>query len=195
MPKSEKCKGCPCYGMGTDFSSIETGSRYESTRLLLCGESSGEAEAREGLPFRSYAQSGSLLSDAMREVSISRSEVAITNVLRCRPKNDWLASAPYEYGATSQCIREHLIPAVRDLRPRAILALGGTAFRALTSPPKGRYGTLELIRGYALPGTGAAEGIPVIGTFHPAFLRRGMAHLTPLLQRDLRYAFRVATGG
>src|ERR1700733_6430690 len=130
----------------------------------------------------------------MREVSISRSEVAITNVLRCRPKNDWLASAPYEYGATSQCIREHLIPAVRDLRPRAILALGGTAFRALTSPPKGRYGTLELIRGYALPGTGAGEGIPVIGTFHPAFLRRGMAHLTPLLQRDLRYAFRVATG-
>ena len=180
--------------MGSDFSAVEIGARYESTRYLLVGEASGEAEAREGLPFRPYAQSGSLLSDALREVNISRSEVAITNVLRCRPKNDWLESAPYQFGATSQCIREHLIPTVRDLRPRAILALGGTAFRALTQAPKGKYGTLDYARGYVMAGSGAAEGIPVIPTYHPAFLRRGAAHLTPLLQRDLRRGFLLATG-
>ena len=45
-----------------------------------------------------------------------------------------------------------------------------------------------------LPGAGAAQGIPVIATYHPAFLRRGASHLTPLLQRDLRRAFLIATG-
>ena len=45
-----------------------------------------------------------------------------------------------------------------------------------------------------MAGSGAAEGIPVIPTYHPAFLRRGAAHLTPLLQRDLRRGFLLATG-
>ena len=192
--KPETCDGCPCRNMGSDFSNIEIGARYESTRYLLVGEASGETEAREGLPFRPYAQSGSLLSDALREVNISRSEVAITNVLRCRPKNDWLDSAPYQYAATSQCIREHLIPSIRDLRPRAILALGGTAFRALTNAPKGKYGGLDYARGYVMEGAGAAQGIPVIASYHPSYLRRGAAHLTPLLQRDLRRGFLLATG-
>ena len=48
--KPETCDGCPCRNMGSDFSNIEIGARYESTRYLLVGEASGETEAREGLP-------------------------------------------------------------------------------------------------------------------------------------------------
>jgi uracil-DNA glycosylase len=186
--------GCSLAKSGSGFVPPEVGSRYESTRYLLIGESPGEAEARDSLPFRPYAQSGSLLTDAMREVSISRSEVAICNVLSCRPPKDYLEGAPYSYNAISHCTENYLRGVINDLQPRAILALGGTAYRTLTSAPKGRYGTLDYSRGYVVPGAGVAEGIPVIATYHPAFLRRGAAHLTPLLQRDLRRGFLLAIG-
>jgi len=194
MQKHALCVGCPLEHIGHGFTEIEVGKRYESTRLLLIGEASGESEARESLPFRPHAQSGSLLADAMREVHVERAEVAITNVLRCRPPKDWLEGAPWQYGATQHCITNHLTRVISELQPHAILALGSTAYRALTNPPKGRYGTLEYTHGYVVRGAGCAEGIPVIGTPHPAFLRRGNAHLIPWLQRDLRRAFNVAAG-
>jgi uracil-DNA glycosylase len=180
--------------MGSDFTEIEVGSRYESTRLLICGEASGAAEAQEGLPFRAYAQAGSLLADCLREANISRSEVAITNVLRCRPKNDWLEGAPYSFQAISNCVKNNLYPAIEQLRPRAILAVGGTAFRALVSAPRGKYGSLDYCRGFVHAGAGAGDGIPVIPTYHTSFVRRGNAHLTPLVVRDIRRAFLLATG-
>ena len=185
---------CPCRNMGNDFSEIEIGSRYETTHMMICGEASGEAEAREGLPFRPYAQAGSLLADCMREVNVSRSEVAITNVLRCRPKNDWLEGAPYGYQALLNCIKNNLYGAIEQLKPRVILAVGGVAFRALCTPPKGKYAGLDYCRGYVHMGQGPAAGIPVIPTYHSAYLRRGNAHLTPLLTRDIRRAFLLATG-
>jgi len=173
---------------------VEIGSRYKDTGLLIIGEASGEAEARESLPFRPYAQSGSLLTDAMREVNISRSEVAITDILRCRPPKDWLEGSPWQWNATSHCTNNYLYKVINELNPSAILALGETAFRALVAAPKGRYGTLDYCRGYVNRGAGAAEGRKVISSYHPAYLRRGAAHLTPLLQRDLRRAFLLATG-
>ncbi len=186
--------GCALAKSGAGFTEVEVGSAYERTKLLIVGEASGEAEARESLPFRPYAQSGSLLSDALREVAVSRAEVAITNIVRCRPPKDWLSGAPYEYNAISNCIKNYLYETIDRLKPRAILALGGTAMRALTATVKGKYGTLDYARGYVQMGEGPARGIPVISTYHPAFIRRGAAHLTPLLQRDLRRAFLLATG-
>ncbi len=191
--KPDGCKGCPLEKIGSGFTQIEVGSRYEQTGLLLCGESSGEAESRDALPFRPYAQSGSLLADAMRETNVGRADVAITNLLRCRPPKDWF-EGPWQYGATQHCVTHYLTEAIAALKPRAILALGGHSFRVLTQAIKGRQGTLDYIRGYAMAGAGAAAGVPVIGTYHPAFLRRGASHLTPLLQRDLRRAFLIATG-
>ena len=186
-------KGACCIRRARDLR-MSRSARYAATRLLLVGEASGEAEAREGLPFRPHAQSGSLLADALNECSISRAEVGITNVLRCRPPKDYLEGAPYQYAATQHCLTHYLAEVIRTLQPRAILALGGTAFRALTAAPKGKYGGLDYARGFVMEGAGVADGIPVIATYHPAFLRRGAAHLTPLLQRDLRRAHRLATG-
>ena len=194
MEKPNKCIGCSLEKLGKGHTQVEKGARYEQTRLLLLGEASGANEARDSLPFRPYAQSGSLLADAMREMGISRADVAITNVVRCQPPNDVLEGAWYQYSATNHCIDHYLHNVIQELKPRVILALGGTAFRTAVSAPKGRQGTLDYIRGYAMPGAGAAQGIPVIPTYHPAYLRRGSPHLAPLLQRDLRRAFLIATG-
>ena len=186
--------GCALAKTGSGYTSIERGGRYESTRLLLVGEAPGENEVRESLPSRPHSQLGSFLSDALRQTNISRGEIAITDVVRCRSPKDWLIGAPWQYNAISHCTTNYLHQVIEDLKPTAILAMGDTAFRTLASVPKGKYSQLDYARGYVVHGAGAATGIPVIGTYAPKAIRMGSAHLTPLFHRDLRRAFLLATG-
>src|ERR1700678_265416 len=162
--KPESCAGCQCAPHGTDFSAIEgTGS----SGVMLVGEASGEMEARDGLPFRPYAPAGSLLERILRRMGLDRQAFSVTNILRCRPRNNWLEGAPWEYSAINSC-RPNLDAAIAARRPRAIVALGGTGLRELTGLAGESLGISHLA-GYVLPGP---QGIPVIGNFHPAFLRR-----------------------
>lgn len=194
--KPELCmsSGCALAKTGSGFTELEIGSRYESTKLLLVGEAPGENEVREGLPSRPYSQLGSFLSDSLRQTNVSRSEIAITDVVRCRSPKDWLIGAPWQYNAISHCTTNYLHSVIEELKPTAILAMGDTAFRTLASVPKGKYSQLDYGRGYVVNGAGAASGIPVIGTYAPKAIRMGSAHLTPLFHRDLRRAFLLATG-
>ncbi len=191
--KPESCGGCSLATLGKGFVPMEwDANSYRG--LMLVGEGAGEMEARDGKPFRPFAASGSLLADAMRETNIRRSEVAIANCLSCHTPKDWLIGAPWEHQSLGQCTSVHLADYIRQAKPRAILALGGVAFTQLTQRAKGKWGALEAARGYVVPGAGVATGIPVVGTWHPSFIRRGSAHLTPHLVRDLRKAWLVSQG-
>lgn len=164
-------------------------------------------EARDLLPFRAYAPAGSLLERTFRRMGMDRQQFSITNILRCRPRNNWLEGAPWEFGAISHC-RENLDAAIADRRPRAIVALGGTALRALTGmageargishlagyvlPSQTRYDVPSTIDGNMHPFHGAS--IPVIANFHPAFIRRGKASLQGLFARILNRAVNIASG-
>lgn len=194
--KPELCmsSGCALAKTGSGFTELEIGGRYESTRLLLVGEAPGENEVRESLPSRPHSQIGSFLSDALRQTNISRSEIAITDIVRCRSPRDWLIGSPWQYNAISTCTKNYLHSVIEELKPTAILAMGDTAFRTLASVPKGKYSQLDYARGYVVNGAGAASGIPIIGTYAPKAIRMGSAHLTPLFHRDLRRAFLLATG-
>lgn len=193
MQKGEGCVGCSLEHLGKGFVPLDwKPDKFKG--LLIVGEGAGETEAREGLPFRPYAMSGSLLAKVMGENSISRSEVAVCNVISCHSPKDWLLGAPWEFSAISHCTENHLRRFIQEVQPKAILAVGAVALSVLTNRPKGKYGTLEFSRGFVVPGAGVAVGIPVIGTFHPAAIRRGAAHLTSLLRRDLRRAFLIAMG-
>src|SRR5271163_680071 len=196
MGKGSLCEssGCALAKTGSGFTELEIGGRYESTRLLLVGEAPGENEVRESLPSRPHSQLGSFLSDALRQTNISRSEIAITDVVRCRSPKDWLIGSPWQYNAISHCTTNYLHQVIEELKPAAILAMGDTAFRTLASVPKGKYSQLDYARGYVVNGAGAANGIPVIGTYAPKAIRMGSALLTPLLHRDLQRAFLVASG-
>lgn len=194
MGTGTKCGGCSLEHVGKGFTAIEIGKRYEQNRCLFIGEASGKSELQDGLPFRNYGQSGSLLADAMRDSGIDRGDVAITNIVRCMPPGGILEGQWFTYSSINQCISNYLIDVIQELKPRIILAIGGTALRVLTREIKGKAGTLDHIHGYVLPGAGAAEGIPVIGTYHPSGLRRGSPELYPLLQRDVRKAFLIAQG-
>lgn len=184
--KPNSCTGCPCYSHGTDFTAIEgTGS----SGVMLVGEASGEHEQRQGTPFVSFAPAGAILERVLRRMGVDRQQLSVTNVLRCRPRNNWLENAPWEYPAINHC-RENLDRALSDRRPRAIVALGATATRELTGMAGEAQGVGHLA-GYALAGP---NGTPVIPTFHPAFIRRGKASHTGVLARNIQRALNIARG-
>jgi uracil-DNA glycosylase family 4 len=219
--KPSSCDGCQLQHRGTDFSQVEgTGS----LGVMIVAEASGEMEARDQLPLRPYAPAGSLLERTFRRIGYSRQQFSLTNTLRCRPPNNWLSGAPWEFSALNHC-RPNLDAAIGDRRPRAILALGDTALRELTGEAGEARGVSHLA-GYVLPTTSVREpctncisyesemkdascsacrgsglvqnggtgSIPVIPTFHPAFIRRGKASLQGLFARNLQRAVNVAAG-
>jgi uracil-DNA glycosylase family 4 len=193
---------------------------------MLVGEASGEHEAREQLPFRPFAPAGSLLERIIRRMGLDRQMFSITNVCRCRPRNNWLEGNPNEYSALNHC-RPNLDAAISARRPRVLVALGGTALRELTGLSGESLGISHLA-GYVLPltrwipkkvpcscigfngpeqncflcgGTGELDGqrktaadVPVIGNFHPAFLRRGKASHQGVFARILQRAMNIAKG-
>jgi uracil-DNA glycosylase family 4 len=201
--KPNSCSGCACESHGTDYSAVEgTGS----LGVMIVAEASGEMEARDQLPLRPYAPAGSLLERSFRRMGYDRKQFSLTNVLRCRPRNNWLAGAPYEWSALTKC-RPNLDAAIAERRPRAILALGDTATRELTGEAGEARGVSHL-SGYVLrgPRTGVpyvagqlpspsdSESVPVIPTFHPSFIRRGKAAYQGIFARNLQRAVNVAAG-
>ncbi len=144
--------------------------------LLLVGEAPGRDEDASGRPF--VGRAGRVLDAALAAVHVSREDIYITNVVKCRPprnrrpRRDEMAAC-----------RNYLMGQIACVRPGAIVTLGATALRDLLGPGP----ELKAVRGRTL----ALGSLPVIPTYHPAgvlYNRR----LEPLLRRDLRKATRVA---
>lgn len=208
--KPESCAGCQCASHGSDFSRVEgTGS----SGVMVVAEASGEHEQRDQLPLRPFAPSGGVFERSLRRMGISREQLSVTNVLRCRPRNNWLEGSPWEHAAIAHCA-PNLDEAIAQRRPRAILALGNVALRRLTGEAGEARGVGHL-NGYVLPHLGVPKwsaeadlklrelgmldppispAIPVIPCYHPAFLRRGKAAYQGIFARTIRRALNVAAG-
>jgi uracil-DNA glycosylase family 4 len=188
------CEGCALYNHGSDFSQPEgTGSR----KLLVMAEASGEHEQRDELPLRPFAPAGGLFERILRRMNIDRQQLVISNFIRCRPRNNFLENAPWEHSALNHC-RQNFRDVVAKYRPHAILAMGGVATRESTGEAGEARGVSHLA-GYCLPSmpdVTLEDGtpIPVIPTFHPAFLRRGKASYQGVFARILQRAMNISAG-
>jgi DNA polymerase len=130
-------------------------------RLVFLGEAPGADEDRQGIPF--VGRAGKLLTDMIEKgMKISRKEVYIMNILRCRPPGN-RNPLPIEAAAC----REYLDGQLEIIRPEIICCLGAVAAQNLldTAEPIGR------MRGRILD----YRGIKVICTYHPAYLLRNPA--------------------
>ncbi len=152
--------------------------------VMLLGEAMGEAEAREGLPFRPWAEAGSVLERAITRAGFHRDQFLLWNAVPTHPPKNYLVGAEYE----EEAIRWGL-PFVRDLverfHVRAILALGDVPLGQLT-------GHREIMKNRGYPIWSHSVGVPVIGTLHPSFLRRGAMSYLGVLIHDLRFAVELA---
>ncbi len=148
------CTRCPL-AQGRTNTVFGVGDR--DADWLIVGEAPGAEEDRLGEPF--VGRAGKLLDEMLRALGQSRKTVFIANILKCRPpnnrdpKNDEVAAC-----------RRYLDRQIALIQPRIILAVGRVAAQNLLGcqDPVGR------MRGRVH----AVNGIPLVVTYHPAYLLR-----------------------
>jgi DNA polymerase len=148
---------------------------------MFVGEGPGETEDRRGLPF--VGRAGELLTQMIEKgLGIPRSEVYICNVVKCRPPGNRTPLA--DEVTTCSPFLDGQIDAVA---PRVIVALGKPAASLLL----GREVAITRVRGT----WHEYRGIPLMPTFHPAFvLRRYTPENRRLVWNDLKQALTRARG-
>ena len=126
-------------------------------RLMFVGEGPGADEDRQGEPF--VGRAGQKLNEMIQAIGLRREEVYIANVVKCRPPNN-RDPEPDEVATCSP----FLAAQIEAIRPKVIVTLGLPAMRTLLQTRAGIN---------ALRGTWHEyRGIPVMPTFHPAYLLR-----------------------
>lgn len=100
------------------------GEGSKSAKIMFIGEAPGRNEDEQGRPFVGAA--GKLLTEALEEAGLSRNEVFITNVVKCRPPNN---RVPTDQERAS--CRPYLERQIRLINPKIICILGRTAFESL----------------------------------------------------------------
>jgi DNA polymerase len=145
---------------------------------MLVGEAPGAEEDRRGEPF--VGRAGKLLDEILRAVGLGRESVYITNTVKCRPPGN-RDPAPAEMGAC----RAYLDRQIELVDPDVIVAIGKVAAQNLlgSDAPVGR------MRGRPH----ALGGIPLVVTYHPAYLLRSPAQKR-LVWEDLCLARRIVQG-
>lgn len=133
------------------------GEGNPEARLVCVGEGPGATEDAKGRPF--VGQAGQLLDSILQAIEVPRPAVYITNIVKCRPPQN-RKPLPDEIAA---CI-PYLHRQLELIRPKVILALGGTAGEALLGVKK----SLGELRGKVH----TYNGIPLVVTYHPAALLR-----------------------
>lgn len=133
------------------------GCGNREARLLFVGEGPGADEDAQGIPF--VGRAGQLLNKIITAMGMTREEVYICNVVKCRPPEN-RTPLPDEVAACSP----YLFEQIELVAPKIIVTLGSPAAKTLLKITQG----IMSIRGK----WHTFRGIPVMPTYHPAYLLR-----------------------
>jgi uracil-DNA glycosylase family 4 len=176
--QARACTRCP--QLASTRTTVVFGSGNANADLMFCGEAPGKNEDEQGLPF--VGQAGKLLDKLLAEIGLTRADVFVVNVLKCRPPGN-RDPAPVEI---ENC-QDYLMRQIELIEPTVICTLGNFATKLLRADPTGitRLHGREEER---VIGTRAVRLYPI---FHPAaalytpanveVLRRDFARLPELL--------------
>lgn len=167
-----QCQAC---ALGTQRRQAVPGMGDTQPDWLIVGEAPGEEEDRQGLPF--VGRSGQLLDKMLLAMGLSRTQgVYIANVIKCRPP---LNRNP-EPQEVAQC-SPYLLRQIALLRPKIVLTMGRFAAQAVLGQG-GCYAAEALhrlplgqLRGRIHQAQFGALNLPVVATYHPAYLLRSPA--------------------
>lgn len=150
----QACTRCPLYRTATQH---VFGDGSPDAGLMFIGEAPGRDEDLQGKPFVGAA--GKLLNKMIEAMGLKREEVYIANIIKHRPPANRLPE-PDEVEA---CL-PHLLAQIEAIQPTVLCTLGSVATRALLGPGL----SILKIRGSRQE----FQSIPLIPTFHPAYLLR-----------------------
>jgi DNA polymerase len=153
------------------------GEGSPQAELVFVGEGPGFDEDRLGRPF--VGRAGKLLDKMIQAIQLKREEVYICNVVKCRPPNNRTPNAD-----EIEICSPFLFRQLEVLHPRVICALGLSAAQTLLGSKPSMGG----VRGKLMKW----RGIPLICTYHPAYLLRNPAQKSATWQ-DLIQVRRILT--
>ncbi len=151
-----ECTRCKLHAQGRTH--VVFGVGNPNADLMFVGEAPGADEDRLGEPF--VGRAGQLLTKIIEAIGLSRADVYIANVIKCRPPGN----RNPEPDEVSTC-EPFLFEQIDLIRPRVIVALGTFAAHALL----GTDAPISRLRGRVHDFRGGSRLVP---TFHPAFLLR-----------------------
>ncbi|HEX3987258.1 MAG TPA: uracil-DNA glycosylase [Acidobacteriaceae bacterium] len=149
-----ECTRCPLH---KGRNKLVFGDGDPNARLMFVGEGPGADEDAQGLPF--VGRAGQLLNNMIAAMGLSRGQVYIANIVKCRPPQNRVPE-PDEANTCSP----FLFRQIDVIRPEVIVALGATAATYLL----GAKSPLSALRGRIHQ----ARGAKLIVTYHPAYLLR-----------------------
>lgn len=163
----EAVAGCRACGLCESRRHTVFGVGAQRAHWMVIGEAPGEQEDRAGEPF--VGPAGQLLDRMLAALGLSRAadgddparQVYIANTLKCRPPNN-RNPAPDE---TARC-EPFLVRQIELLQPRIILAMGRFAVQALLRSNEAIGRLRGRVHQY--------QGVPLIVTYHPAYLLRNL---------------------
>ena len=136
-------------------------------KLMFVGEAPGEEEDLQGEPF--VGRAGQLLTKMILAMGLTREQVYIANIVKCRP--DMPPGTSGNRKPTKQEM-ETCVPYLRAqidvIQPAVMVALGATAVEGLVGP----VGTIGSLRGKFLE----YRGTPLMPTYHPSYLLRNQSN-------------------
>lgn len=151
------CTACPLHATRTQ---AVPGVGDPHADWLFVGEAPGADEDAQGEPF--VGQAGKLLDAMLAAIALKRGDkVYIANVLKCRPPGNRNPDA-----VEVQCCEPFLVRQIELIQPKVIVALGKFAAQTLL----GQEATIASLRGKVH----RYRGIPLIVTYHPAYLLRNL---------------------
>jgi DNA polymerase len=148
------CKRCKLCEKRTN---IVFGVGNPKARLMFVGEGPGADEDLKGEPF--VGRAGKKLDEMIQSIGLTRDQVYIANVVKCRPPDN-RTPEPDEIATCSP----FLFRQIEAIAPDVIVALGSPAAKTLLGTKTG----ITQLRG----NWGRFRGIPVMPTYHPAYLLR-----------------------
>ena len=150
-------KACTACGLRAGCTQTVFGVGDEKAKWLFIGEAPGADEDKQGEPF--VGRAGQLLNSMIAAMGLKREQVYIANILKCRPPGN-RDPAPAE----AELCRPFLERQIALIQPRLVVALGRIAAQNLlnTETPIGK------LRG----AVHRLSGLPVVVTYHPAYLLR-----------------------
>lgn len=152
------CLACP---LGPGRLKFVFGEGDPQARLMFVGEGPGRDEDLQGRPF--VGKAGDLLDKMIGAIGMKREEAYIANMVKCRPPDNRTPS-PEEARA---CLG-YLHRQIELIRPSVIVTLGATPLRELVGVSEG----ITRVRGQWKRVKIGGREIPVMPTFHPAYVLR-----------------------
>ncbi len=145
-------RGCPLCKLARTRKNAVPGEGQISAKIMFIGEAPGRSEDEKGKPFVGAA--GRILNDLLKKVGIERSQVFITNIVKCRPPNNRVP----EEDELIAC-RPYLDRQIALIKPKVICILGRTAYSSILGGS-----SITANRGKIVE----RSGQKYFSTFHPA---------------------------